>query len=348
MSQPALCVIAPGLHTTLQDLGRFGYLSLGVPVAGALDTLSLRLANRLLGNPEGVAALEMLQLGPTLEVTAPSVRIAVTGTDAGVEVLTPEKHWLPSWRTVTLTAGDRFRVPGFEDSACGYLQVAGGFAVPPVLGSQSTYVRGAMGGIDGRPLRVGDSLPLAGAEIAEGPDLMLPGTLDFAPNQPVRVMLGPQDDYFTADAHRRFVETDWQISRQSDRMGMRLDGPPLEHALDFNIVSDGIATGAVQVPGSGLPIVLLADHQTTGGYPKIATVISADLPRIGRRRAGQSVRFAVVTAAEARTARAEREAELDRLTSGIVPAWEPGAIDEAALWRENLVTGLFDPEAPPS
>ncbi len=342
-----LLVVAPGLHSTVQDLGRFGYQAYGVPVAGALDPIGLRLANAVAGNGagrgEGRGALEFLYSGPTLEVAAAAVRVAAS---AEIEILSDPPRRIPPWQSVRLVCGERFRfgaLPGASrGSVCGYLAVEGGFAIAPILGSQSTYVRGRIGGLEGRPLRAGDRLALALDSPGERGEVCLAAPPDLAPPARLRVVLGPQDDHFTQAALDAFLNQPFTVTPEADRMGLRLSGPRLDHARGFNIVSDGIATGAIQVPGSGQPIVLLADHQTTGGYPKIATVISADLPAAGRLKPGDEIGFAAVSVAEAQEVRRSLEAELGHRMRGLVAAHTPAVLNQAALYGGNLISGVVD------
>jgi allophanate hydrolase len=334
-----LKVLAPGLHTTVQDFGRPGYQAIGVPVSGALDGVSLRLANALVGNPPGTPALEVLISGPTLEVAADTARVALAGSGASLAI-GAEKVPVGAGQSVSLPCGDVIEVVAGRQSACCYLAVEGGIAVPLVLGSASTYVRAAIGGLDGRALRRGDIVPLAMARASERAELRLPPQLTATGDQPIRVVLGPQQEYFTGEVVAAFLDAEFRISRSADRMGMRLDGPFLQHRRGWDIVSDAITTGAIQVPGSGQPILLLADHQTTGGYPKIATVISADLPVVGRRRPGDALRFAPVTVA---VAEALCRAVAHRL-AGVVAAIEPvpqrREIDLGSLYDDNLISGV--------
>ena len=338
----ALLVVAPGLHTTIQDRGRFGHQDVGMPVSGPLDDVSLRLANALVGNPAATAVLEILLQGPTLEVAAESVRVALTGSDAGIEILGEEARLEPSWRSLALRRGQRFRIRTLADSACACLAVEGGFAITPCLGSLSTYARGGIGGLDGRALRPGDRLPLRLDAIAEREELMVPKAPDLGRGRPIRVVLGPQQDHFTDESIEILLSSDYKVSQNADRMGFRLDGPILAHRDGSDIVSDGIATGAIQVPGSGQPILLLADHGTAGGYPKIATVISADLPVIGRRRPGDGIRFAAVEVAEAEAIRRQEEAALQALIRRLRPVSEDAGVDLAALYGQNLISGVVN------
>jgi len=336
----ALAIVAPGLHTTIQDRGRFGYQADGVPVSGALDGECFEIANRLAGNAADTPALELIYQGPTFEVAADSVRVALAGAGAELELLNPASRRLGGWRSATFVRGERFRLQGVGASA--YLAIAGGIAVAPVMGSASTFVRGGFGGWQGRALRAGDVLPLHRDSVEEQCELALSDPPDLGLDRPIRLVLGPQQDHFTEAATEILLSAEFTVSKQADRMGLRLDGPTLPHRGDYNIVSDGIATGAIQVPGSGQPILLLADHQTTGGYPKIATVISTDLPLLGRRRPGDRIHFVAVDVAEAERARREQRAALDARLATIAPV-RSGGLDLDRLFGANLISGVvFD------
>jgi biotin-dependent carboxylase-like uncharacterized protein len=308
--KPALKILVPGVHTTIQGARRIGYQDVGVPGSGPLDPISFRLANALVGNAHETAALELLLQGPTCEVLADAVRVALVGCGAGIEVRSGSTRMIPAGESARLTRGEAFRIGPLGDSACAYLAIEGGFDVAPVLGSVSTYVRGAIGGFEGRRLQKGDLVPLRLGGAGVRAESALTGPLDLGIDEPVRVALGPQADYFTGDALKIFLSSVYTVSPQSDRMGFRLEGPPLAHAKGYNIVSDGIVPGSIQVPGSGQPIVLMADHQTIGGYPKIATVVSADLPLVARRRPGRAIRFVAVEVREAERLRKAQEAAI--------------------------------------
>jgi allophanate hydrolase len=304
-------VIAPGLHTTVQGVGRVGFQDIGLPTSGPLDRVSFRLANALVGNAADTAALEILLQGPTLKVAAESVRVALVGAAAEIEVRSGTPRRVPAGESVTLVRDDVFRVGVLGDSVCAYLAIEGGPDLMPVLGSASTYPRGGIGGLNGRRFQRGDVLPLQLASATARPERKLGQALDLALDQPIRVILGPQADYFTDEALRTFLSSEYTVTPQSDRMGFRLEGPELQHAKGYNIVSDGIVTGSVQVPGSGKPIVLMVDNQTTGGYPKIATVISADVPVLGRRKPGRAIRFTAVEVNVAEQLRRAQEAAIE-------------------------------------
>ena len=342
---PALKVVAPGLMTTLQDLGRPGYQRLGIPVSGALDEISLRAANLIAGNPGTVGALEIAYQGPTLEVEADSVRVAYAGGTAALDILqgngAGETRRLPPLQSVRLTKGQIVRVGALSGSPIGYLAVEGGFDAPLALGSQSTYMRGGLGGFAGRALQMGDLLSLKRPQAAEREERMLP-SLDLTAPKRIRVVFGPQDDYFTDKGKRTLVESHYMVTPASDRMGMRLEGPPLEHTKGYNIVSDGISPGSIQVPGNGVPIVLLADRQTTGGYPKIATVISADVPALGRLAPGAKVAFEAVDIAAAETAHRQFLDWLQRLARSVTAVRAAVNVDEGKLLGANLVSGVVN------
>lgn len=339
-----LKITAPGIHTTVQDFGRLGYQHMGVPVSGALDPESLRLANLLVGNPRTMAGLEALYLGPTMEVTVDSLRIALGGFGASLDMLDPKGAGIAPWRSAVLRRGQIFRISLDGTASSCYLAIAGGFDLEPCLGSLSTYTRAGLGGFRGRALIAGDELPLALSFAADGEDVRLPKPEAFSVRRPLRITWGMQRDYFTDESLARFVTEPFSILPESDRMGYRIAGPRIEHRSGYDIVSDGIATGAIQVPGAGKPIVLLADHQTSGGYPKIATVISADLPALGRRRPGHEIRFEAIEVQEAERIRRDREAALCRLEASMEPFTGEAELDLDALHGGNLISGVVGNE----
>jgi biotin-dependent carboxylase-like uncharacterized protein len=288
MAEPHLVVADGGLSSTVQDLGRYGYRRFGVSVSGALDPVSMRTANILVGNQPGEATIEMTLVGIQLVVHAPRCRVAVAGGSFPLHV---NDEAADLFRAHDLRCGDEVRVGTARAGMRAYLAVSGGFDIAPVLGSRSTHVRSRLGGLDGAPLSAGDMVPLRTPEPVPGPLRSLP--LEHRPrfDGPIHVLPGPQDDAFTEAGLASFLSGPYVVSDRSDRMGCQLHGDRIEHAGGFNIVSDPVVPGSVQVPGNGQPIVLLADCQTTGGYPKIATVISADLFRLGQRRPGDAVEF---------------------------------------------------------
>ena len=312
-------VLDGGLQTTVQDGGRPGHLSRGIPPAGAQDFYSLAIANLLVGNeltppplsraPPGGAGLEMLVKGVTLRFPEEAV-IALSGADMGATV---DGAPVERFRPIVVPAGGVLKCGTVKSGARGYLAIAGGIDVPPVLGSRATYVRGSQGGLEGRALRKGDRLKTFSPAI---PHAMLGkrslNGLPASPDEPsvIRVVLGPQDFMFTAKGVETFLTTEWRLSPVSDRMGMRLVGPPLElHPRpDYltrdagsgpaDIVDDVIPVGGIQVPGGIEPIVMGVENPTAGGYAKIATVISADLGKMGQIQPKGPLTFRKVEAAE--------------------------------------------------
>ncbi|PVA10342.1 allophanate hydrolase [Pelagivirga sediminicola] len=342
----ALIAQKAGPFTTVQDLGRAGHQAAGIPVSGALDPASLRIANALVGNPEGEAALEIRLMGPVLKVDAPAVRVALCGTSSPLQILAPEPREVPPWQSAVLERGTVFRVPPLKGSVTAYLAVGGGFDIAPVLGSRSTCLRAGFGGLKGRALADGDALPLAMPAPDGRADMRLGRVPDLAPPARVRLVLGPQDDHFSAAAIATLLEAEFRITNEADRMGLRLAGPALEHKAGYDITSDGIATGAIQVPGDGQPIILLADHQTTGGYPKIATVISADLPALGRLAPGAVLTFSAVTVAEAQDIHIAQKRRLSEVIASIAPlSVEAASLSSRALLSANLISGVISATA---
>jgi biotin-dependent carboxylase-like uncharacterized protein len=345
---PALRIISPGLSTTIQDVGRSGFQRLGVSVSGALDPVSLHAANALAGNPGNTGALEALYVGPTFAVDTDDMRVAFAGADAAIEILDDADarggEIIPTMRSVRVRRGQVIRVGSLKKGATLYIAVEGGFAVEPSLGSVSTDSRGRMGGWQGRPLLESDVIPLRRAAASDRDEYLIDG-LDLAAPRRFRAVLGPQSDNFSDQEVERFFASEYTVSAGSNRMGMRLEGQAIRHLRGFNIVSDAIATGSIQVPGSGQPIVLLADHQTTGGYPKIATVISADLPALGRLPIGSRVSFAPITVEEAAAARRELCATVDGIAGKMVRLAAPATAVAARLLECNLISGVQDAAA---
>jgi len=317
MSQGLIEVVEGGIGNSIQDAGRLGYRHMGITVSGALDTYLARCANALVGNASDCACIEIRAAGPRLRVTAGPVRVALAGALGGLitraDGTTAE---FAAWQSVTLAAQDELEFD-FLPGGTAYLALSGGVDSPLQLGSRATYQRALIGGLDGRPLSSGDQVPCA----LTGPDAQLQysaAAWAYA-DEPVRVMLGPQEGHFEKDSVAQFLASAFRVTADIDRMGVRLEGTPLRHVSPAaaDIVSDGVTPGTLQVPGNGQPIILLADCQTVGGYPKIATVISADLPRLGQLRPGQMVRFSAVSGAQARAARLAREAQWAAWTTGV-------------------------------
>lgn len=330
-----LIVTSCGPMTSLQDWGRIGYQRFGVSPSGAMDRRCLAMANALVGNAPETAAIEFMNLGGNFTCEGGELRLALVG--AGCTASVNDASVEPN-TTIALNQGDTLQVGHARTGTFAYLAVAGGFLIEPQLGSLSFHPRSRLGGLKGEPLKAGDRLPCK-ADRQDRAPMHLP--LDpLEETGPIRVMMGPQDDYFTDDAIRTFLSTEFAISPQADRMGIQLNGPQLDHAKGFNIVSDGIVDGHIQVPGSGLPIVLMRDRQTAGGYPKIATIISADLARFAQMRPGSPVRFRAVSREEAVAAARQMKEWMAALPSALVPLRFDLTTEH--LLSTNLIGGMVD------
>lgn len=311
MSQ--LLVRDAGPLTSVQDLGRPGYLRVGIPASGPVDREAFVLANRLAGNPDGAAGLECTLLGPRVEFVDERV-VAVTGAD-----MSPALNGVPvpAWQGWRVKAGDVLKLGPARSGVRAYVAVSGGVVTPPALGSRSTYVRGLLGGLDGRALRKGDALPLGPATMKAPGRIAAAHVPDYSAEPEIRIVLGPQDDRFTAAGIAALLDGPYEMTPQSDRMGARLRGPVIEHTRGHDIISDGVPLGGIQVVGDGQPIVLLVDRQSTGGYTKIATVCSFDIGRIGQVKPGQRLRFRRIDVSEAH---AELRARRERLDAAVEAA----------------------------
>lgn len=293
-------VVSAGIVTSIQDGGRFGAQRYGLPPSGAMDRLALATANVLVGNATLDAAIEIGPQGAVFAVKSGTVRIAVSGTARAVDV---DGHGKRLHHTILLAEGERLTLGVARDGIFGYLAVAGGIAGEPTFGSLSVNARAGLGSPFPRPLHNNDRLKVGTAAPDHERMIQLPSNSDG----PIRVVMGPQDDEF-GEACPGFLNSEWRISSSSDRMGYRLDGPKLAHAHGHNIVSDGTVDGSIQVSGNGQPIVLMKDRGTTGGYPKIATVITADLGRFAQTRFGRPFRFKAISIEDAQNeARTFRE-----------------------------------------
>ncbi|HWR12624.1 MAG TPA: biotin-dependent carboxyltransferase family protein [Rectinemataceae bacterium] len=355
-----ILVLSSGVQTTVQDLGRFGYQSLGVPPSGAMDRDALETANLLVGNPRGEACLECVLGGLELECGAPLV-FAVCGVPMDPRV---NGKPAPGYETLRAKAGDVISLGMAERGLCAYIAFAGGLAVDPVLKSRSTYARAGFGGWRGRPLRAGDRIPLR--EGAAGPSAA-PGLRDasplirFVPEElrprysaeiTLRAIRSHEAARFQPESLSRFFSEPFFVSPKSDRMGCRLEGPSLAHSRGADILSAGVQTGTVQVPGDGFPIILRVDRQTTGGYARIAHVIQTDFAKLGQLRPGDSVRFLETTVEAAQEAWKKREAAIvksirektdlprpmPRAESGIASRAAPGAqVSQEEMRHFNVI-----------
>ncbi len=335
VSEAIVRVLSAGPGSTLQDTGRHGYLRYGVTAAGPMDCLAHATANLAVGNPAGSTAIEVSPGGIEVTVEFGPLSVAVAGGEFEVSL---DGKPLPSAAVLNLDEGAVLKIrAGCSGSWC-YLAVAGRFVVPKVLGSHATHTRTGFGGVNGRAIIPGDRLRIEQSGSSKpSPGAIVAPWLE-RPVDTIRVVLGPQHDYFADDQIAAFLVGPWSVSEKRDRMAYFLDGPRLTHARGYNIVSDGIAMGAIQVPGDGRPIVLMADRQSTGGYPKIGTVIGPDLGRLAQARPGTAFRFEAVSIGQAVAARREEAALLSR---GIVV--EPlvrAHLSSEFLLGLNLIDGV--------
>ncbi|OQP86462.1 allophanate hydrolase [Rhizobium rhizosphaerae] len=287
-----LIVKQAGPLMSVQDLGRTGFVQMGVSASGPMDEVAMRIANRLVGNPQNHALIEFAVTGGQFEVDVPT-SFAVTG---GAAAVTVDGERVDGWASHVLLPGQVLRIGALTNAIWGYLALSGGIETEPVLGSRSTHLRSGLGGLDGRRLAPGDALPLGTP--ADDPVVMPQRVLRLPLPRaagPIRVIDGPQAGYFDAATWQQFLRGPFLVSGSRDRMAQILEGPPIRAAGGHDIVSDGTIMGSIQVPASGRPIVLMAERQTTGGYPKIATIASVDLQRLAQAMTGSLIRFKRVT-----------------------------------------------------
>lgn len=330
-------ILNGGFLTTVQDMGRYGSQETGMAVSGVMDTRAAALADILVGNDENEAVLEVTMMGPIMEFTEDEL-IAVTGGDLGAKV---DGKPLPRYEAVLIKAGQTVSFGGMYGGSRAYMAFAGGLDVAVVMGSRSTNLKAKIGGIEGRKLGAGDEigfrspktwLPSMAARKLPLPELS-------SREHTLRVVMGPQDDCFTEEGISTFLGSAYTISNEYDRMGCRMEGPVIAHKNGGDIITDGISFGAVQVPSHGNPIVMMADHQTTGGYTKIANVISVDLPVLAQCMPGMKIHFEKVTVDEAQALYCKEKEEFDalakRLNTPVEPADDEQAVAIAAASEAN-------------
>ena len=325
-------VITPGLLTTIQDLGRYGYQKYGVIVSGAMDSHSLRLANILVGNKEGEGVLEISLMGPSLQIEN-DVLLAITGGDLSPIIAGKP---VPLWRPVYVKKGSVLEFGRCKSGCRTYLAVAGGFDIPLVMDSKSTYLRAGIGGFQGRALQVGDVLKVKNLQEQSlrlleqlSQKTILHSFVSTSwyigsshiPQDPthvtIRVMKGSQFNQFSVESQQELLHSPFQVTTQSDRMGYRLSGPTIKLAQPLEMISEAVALGTVQVPPDGNPIILLADRQSVGGYPKIAQVAMIDIATVAQTKPGGKIWFAEITLEEAEELYCAREKDIQNLTVAI-------------------------------
>jgi antagonist of KipI len=290
-------VLSPGLFTTVQDLGRPGYGPIGVSASGAADPTALRLANMLLGNPQNAAALEMTLQGGRFQFSG-DASIALGGSNFSAAI---DGQPVAPWTTHQILSGQVLQCGRSQSGARCYLCVRGGIQVPLILGSASTHILSAMGGLEGRALARGDRLEIGPEPAAPARSVLHPDLLPLLGSRHVfRATNGPQCDWFTPETIAAFYSSAYRVTSDANRMGIRLTGPPLQATVPAELVSEGVSLGSIQVPAGGQPVILFVEQQTTGGYAKIANVIVADLPALGQLKPGDEIRFQRVDLREAR------------------------------------------------
>lgn len=296
-----LTIDRAGALTTVQDLGRWGSQALGMPVSGAMDAPALMRGNILLGNPEGAAAIEMTLLGAAVTFHGEGA-IVLTGGDLSPKI---NGRDVPMWTVLAVAPGDKlsYGAPCPGKGCRSYLCVAGGIDVPEVMGSRSTYMKAKIGGLEGRPLKTGDELETGTPYILWRDLIGLSCPEEYrtvtSPDEPLRAVPGLQDSYIKPEGIDAFFTSEYTVSGAADRMGYRLEGgKTIEHKNGPDIISDGIPMGAIQVPGQGQPIVMMADRQTTGGYVKLGVVLALDVARLAQKMPGEKLSFRKITQEE--------------------------------------------------
>ena len=311
----SITVLNPGLLTTVQDMGRVGYQQFGVSVSGVMDPRATALANILLDNDEGEAVLECTMMGPHLQFNQANC-IAITGGDLGA---TLDGQPVKTYCAIKVEAGQVLRFTAPKKGCRAFIAFAGGLDIPEVMGSRSTYMKAKIGGLNGRKLEKGDEIGFRApkAELHNMNIRNMAPEFVARPEYTVRVVLGPQDDYFTEEGIHTFLSEVYTVTAEFDRMGCRLEGTAIQHKDGGDIISDGIAFGAIQVPSAGKPIIMLGDRQTTGGYTKIANVITADFRILAQLKAGDKVRFEKVSIKAAQDALITQRAALSIISQAI-------------------------------
>ncbi len=310
MNEKSITILEPGLLSTIQDIGRYGFQKYGVPVSGAMDSFALRSANVLVGNDMNSACIEMTVIGPSIKFNYPAL-ISVTGGDLLIKI---DDKKIDRWSAIEVKAGSVLTSDGIQDGMRAYLAISGGINVPVIMGSRSTYIPAAFGGYKGRPLMPDDTLiigepnPKTIHEARSLPEELEP--VHYGHSHIIRVVLGPQNNNFTSESINTFFDSRYIVSNNCDRTGYRLSGPKLKHEENADIISDGTQIGSIQVPSDGNPIILMSDRGPTGGYAKIGTVISTDLGLIAQSRPDDNLVFRQVSVKEAEAAFFEQESIL--------------------------------------
>lgn len=284
-------VNSQGLLTLIQDKGRIGYQKFGVPSSGVMDNYSYEIGNILVGNNGNEACLEVLMMGPEIIFDDES-KIAITGADLGPMI---NDIKIDMWRSYIVKRGDRLSFKGIFSGARSYICFEGGIDAKEVMNSKSTYTRARIGGIEGRPIKVNDYINLNKRNNYQNRILDLEYIPEYKSDITLRVIKGPQDDMFEDSEFEKLTTSEYIVTNECDRMGYRLEGEEIKHIQGADIISDGISFGAIQIPGHGKPIIMMADRQTVGGYSKIANVCTVDLPKLAQAKPGDKVKFEIIS-----------------------------------------------------
>ena len=317
---PSIKVHKPGLCTTVQDVGRIGYQQFGIPVSGVMDEFAFTVANYLVESDKNNAVLEIPFLGPTLEFDF-DVTIAITGADIQPKI---NNQNIKMWQSMeskhfTIKKGDILSFGSLKTGIRAYLAFSAEIDVPVVMGSKSTLLKSKLGGFEGRQLKIGDIINFKNVKVVSKKNILDKKYIpEYKHNQSIRIILGPQDNYFDENSIKTMLENKYQVTKDADRMGMRLSGEFIKHKDKADIISDAAVFGSIQVPGNGQPIILLADRQTTGGYTKIATVIKADLPKLAQMVPNDTIEFSLVNIEEAQKEYIEFYNILDEIKESFV------------------------------
>ena len=331
---PSIKVHKPGLCTTIQDIGRIGYQQFGIPVSGVMDEFAFTVANYLVESDKNNVVLEIPFLGPTLEFDF-DVTIAITGGEIQAKINNQD---VKMWESINVKKGDNLSFGSLKSGMRAYLAFSAEIDVPVIMGSKSTLLKSKLGGFEGRQLKMGDIINFKNVKV-----LSKKNTLDkkyiptYSHNQNIRIVLGPQDDYFEESSIKTMLENKYQVTKDADRMGMRLAGEVIKHKDKADIISDAAVFGSIQVPGNGQPIILLADRQTTGGYTKIATVIKADLPKLAQMLPNDTIEFSLVNIEEAQKEYREFYRILDEIKESFVV--KPRIYTEKQLYVSKKLFG---------
>lgn len=294
-----------GLFTTIQDRGRWGYGRYGITVAGAMDSYAMMIANMLVGNHQFDGVLECTFVGPEILFTCDEI-ISITGANMNPKI---NGEPVPMWTSLMVKEGDKLSLTGAVSGVRTYIAFSRGLDVPEIMGSKSTFTRGKLGGLNGEKLKDKDEISLGKGALntTTGSYISKEYIPLYKKDNTIRVVMGPQDDYFTDEGIETFLNSSFKITSEADRMGYRLDGPKINHKVGADIISDGIVFGSIQIPGHGVPIIMMSDRGTTGGYTKIATVITPDLSVLAQMGPGCNIRFQRLTVDESHLIYIENE-----------------------------------------